>query len=61
MTNVLNLKEVETIKKNITNLDGDNERLNVSLLVEASVFSNILKLLTSVNSLGPLPTVDGLR
>ncbi|MBH8622647.1 hypothetical protein [Spiroplasma sp. hyd1] len=57
MTNVLNLKEVETIKKNITNLDGDNERLNVSLLVEASVFSNILKLLTSVNSLGPLPTV----
>ncbi|WP_424526281.1 hypothetical protein [Spiroplasma endosymbiont of Glossina fuscipes fuscipes] len=34
--NNLNIKEVELIKENIINLDGDSEKLNVSLLEQRS-------------------------
>ena len=57
ITNNLNIKEVELIKENIINLDGDSEKLNVSLLEQRSFFTKILKLLTNVSSVGTLPTV----
>ncbi|WHQ37402.1 hypothetical protein [Spiroplasma sp. SV19] len=57
ITTPLLRKEGEIIKENVKNLDGNSEKLDISLLKKDFFLTKILKLLTNVNSVGSLPTV----